>query len=97
MPAYLVANYRITDPQGYAPYPAAVAPTLAPFEGELVAADFDSEAVEGQPRPVTIIVRFPSKDAARAWYDSESYRAVVGLRTDNTEGHLVFIDGVDAG
>ncbi len=94
MPAYLVANYRITNPEGYAPYPAAVAPTLVPFGGELVAADFNSEAVEGEPMPVMIIVRFPSKDAARAWYRSAEYQAILHLRTDNTEGCAVFADGV---
>ena len=96
MPAYLVANYRITNPEGYAAYPPAVAPTLAPFDGKLVVADFDSEQVEGQPLPVTIVVEFPSKDAAKAWYQSGEYQAVLRLRTDNTEGHVVFVDGVAA-
>ncbi len=94
MSAYLVANYRITNPDGYAAYPPAVAPTLEPFGGELVIADFDSEAIEGQPSPVTIVVKFPSKEAAKAWYQSDEYQAVVNLRTDNTEGFVVFVDGV---
>ncbi len=94
MSAYLVANYRITNPEGYAAYPPAVAPTLEPFGGELVVADFNSEAIEGQPLPVTIVVKFPSKDAAKAWYQSDEYQAVVNLRTDNTEGFVVFVDGV---
>ena len=90
MPAYLVANYKITDADGYAAYPPAVAPTLAPFEGEVLVVDFDSEL------PVTIVVKFPSKDAAKAWYHSEEYQAVVRLRTDNTEGYVVFVDGIAA-
>lgn len=94
MAAYLVANYRIINPNGYAPYPAAVAPTLVPFGGELVAADFTSEPVEGEPLPVMIIVSFPSKDAAKAWYHSDDYQAILRLRTDNTEGCVVFADGV---
>ena len=97
MSAYLVANYRITNPDGYAAYPPAVAPTLEPFGGELVIADFDSEAIEGQPSPVTIVVKFPSKEAAKAWYQSDEYQAAVNLRTDNTEGFVVFVDGVAVG
>ena len=93
MPAYLVANYTITDTDGYAAYPPAVAPTLVPFKGEVLVADFDSEVVEGEPLPVTIVVKFPSKDAAKAWYHSNEYQAVVRLRTDNTEGYVVFVDG----
>lgn len=92
MAAYLIANYRITNPEAYAAYPPAVAPTLAAFGGELLVADFDSELVEGGAYPVSIILKFPSRDAARAWYDSPEYQAVIGLRTDNTEGLLVFAD-----
>ena len=94
MPAYLIANYTITNADGYAEYPPAVAPTLEPFGGELVVADFASEAVEGHPAPVSIVVKFPDREAARAWYDSEAYQAVIDLRRANTEGFLTFVDGI---
>ncbi|QIG53887.1 DUF1330 domain-containing protein [Altererythrobacter sp. BO-6] len=94
MAAYLVACYDITDEAGYAPYPAAVAPTLLPFEGELIAADFDSETMEGDARRVTVIVKFPSKAIAREWHASPAYRAVAPLRTDHTESSVVIVDGV---
>ncbi|MEE4280016.1 MAG: DUF1330 domain-containing protein [Halieaceae bacterium] len=94
MPAYLLANYTITNPDGYADYPPSVAPTLEPFGGELVVADFSSEAVEGSPAPVSIVVKFPDRNSARAWYDSEAYQAVIGLRRDNSEGFLAFVDGI---
>ncbi len=93
MTAYLIANYRITNPDGYEKYPPAVAPTLLPFDGELLVADFESEVVEGSPHPVSIIVRFPSKEAAHEWYRSEAYQAIVHYRADNTEGSLLFVDG----
>lgn len=92
MSCFLVASYNITNEEGYAPYPGAVAPTLIPFGGELIVADFDSEAVEGNPRKVTIIVSFPDRDAARAWYKSPAYQEVLPLRLDNTEGDTVFVD-----
>jgi len=92
MTAYLVASYTITDQGGYAPYPAAVAPTLPAFGGELIVGDFQSHALEGAPHPVTIIVRFPSKDAALGWYNSPEYRAIVNLRTDHTVGTAVVVD-----
>ena len=93
MTTYLIANYTITDPAGYAPYPAAVAPTLAPHGGELLVADFASETLEGEPHAVTVVVKFPTRAAARAWYTSPEYRAVMGLRLDHTEGTAVFADG----
>lgn len=95
MSAYLIANYSITNPEGYAEYPPAVAPTLAPFGGELVIADFESEAIEGSPAAVSVVVRFPDKQSARDWYHSDAYQAVVGLRIDNSEGSVLFADGLD--
>ena len=92
MTAYLIACYDLTDAAGYAPYPAAVAPTLEPFGGELIVADFASEAVEGQPRQVSVIVRFPSKDAARSWYHSPEYQSVLPLRAKHSVGETVFVD-----
>ena len=94
MPAYVIANYTVTDQDGYAKYLAVVAPTLEPFGGELIVADFASEAVEGTPSPTSIVVRFPDKESARGWYHSDAYQAVVGLRHDHSEGMLVFADGI---
>ena len=94
MPAYLIANYTITSPEGYAEYSSLVGATLGSSGGELVVADFACEAVEGEPAPVSVVLKFPSKQAARDWYNSDAYQAVVGLRTASTEGFLLFADGV---
>jgi uncharacterized protein (DUF1330 family) len=94
MPAYLIANYTVTNPDGYAEYPPAVAPTLEPFGGELVVADFASEGVEGAPAPVSIVVRFPDRESLKNWYHSDAYQAVIGLRKDNSEGFVAFTDGI---
>jgi uncharacterized protein (DUF1330 family) len=40
-----------------------------------------------------VIIEFPSKQLARAWYDSDEYQAVVGLRHDSTTSNLVIVSG----
>jgi len=60
---------------------------------EVLVADHDSTAIEGEPRKSTIVLKFADRDAAMAWYNSEEYQAIVGLRTDNTEGSMVIVDG----
>ena len=92
MAGYLIANYKITNPEGYQAYIAAVGPTIIGHGGEILVAGEGSEAVEGEPGPVTVVLKFESKDALRAWYDSPEYQEIVHLRTDNTEGVLVFAD-----
>ena len=92
MSAFLVASYRVTNPEGFAPYPERSIPTVLQHGGEILAADFASDAVEGPAPHTTVILRFPDKDAMRRWYQSDAYQAIAHLRRDNTEGSIVFID-----
>ena len=89
----MVFNYTVTNPEGYEAYPSAVRPTLASSGAELLVADYRSDAAEGSPGEVTVVLRFESKDAARAWYDSEAYQSIKHLRTSNAEGIAVLCDG----
>jgi uncharacterized protein (DUF1330 family) len=93
MSAYVIANYTITNPQGYEAYVPAAGPTLAAHGGEVLVADYQSEAKEGTPGHVTVVLRFESKDAARAWYESAAYQAAKPHRVDNTQGSVVICDG----
>jgi uncharacterized protein (DUF1330 family) len=93
MAAYFVFNYDITDQEAYQPYLAAVPPILEAHGGEIVAADFESETIEGDPGRVTVVLRFPSKDAARSWYQSPEYQDIIELRTANCSGIGALVSG----
>ena len=90
MAGYLIANYQINNEEGYQGYIAAVGPTILAHGGEILVAGPGSEAVEGDPKPITVVLKFPSKDALRAWYESPEYQKIINLRTDNTQGSVVF-------
>ena len=92
MTAYFIASYRITDPAGYGSYVPAVMPTLLAADCEVLAADYASQAIEGSPGEVTVILKFASKDAALAWYNSPEYQAIKHLRTDHSEGTAVLVE-----
>jgi uncharacterized protein (DUF1330 family) len=52
------------------------------------------EVVEGSwPFTRTVILEFPSKKLAQAWYDSDEYQAVVGLRHGSATSNLVIVSG----
>ena len=93
MSAYFVVNYRITNADGYQKYRELAGSTVAAHGGQVVVADWGSEPVEGQPSPVTIVIRFDSKEAFRGWYDSPEYQAALPHRLDNTDGQSVLCDG----
>lgn len=92
MTAYFIASYRITDPAGYGSYVPAVMPTLLAADCEVLAADYASQVIEGAPGEVTVILKFASKAAAMAWYDSPEYQAIKHHRTDHSEGTAVLVD-----
>jgi len=93
MAGYFIANYTITNPDGYQEYPAAVGPTLTAHGAERIVVDRSSDLLEGSARQVTVVLRFATKAAAKAWYESPEYQAIKHLRTDNTEGIAVIAEG----
>ncbi|MEM9566276.1 MAG: DUF1330 domain-containing protein [Actinomycetota bacterium] len=94
MPAYLVANYDVTDPDRYREYQKGAAPLMA-GGGKLLALDPDSEAKEGDCGAQTVIIEYPTKEAALAAYGSEDYQAVMGIRLEaTTNGRAVIINGM---
>ena len=92
MSAYFIASYRITDSEGYEFYVPAAIPTLLAHGCEVLAADYASQAIEGEPNAVTVILKFASKAAAMTWYDSPEYQAIKHLRTDHSEGTAVLVE-----
>ena len=93
MAGYFVANYTITNHVEYQEYVAAVGSILEAHGAENIVIDRDSELLEGSAGQVTVVLRFATKAAAKAWYESSEYRAIRHLRTDNTEGIGVIAEG----
>jgi uncharacterized protein (DUF1330 family) len=93
MAGYFVANYTITNQAEYQEYRAVVGPTLTAHGAETIVVDRDCEPLEGSPGQVTVVLRFATKAAAKAWYESPEYQAIKHLRTDNTEGIGVIAEG----
>jgi uncharacterized protein (DUF1330 family) len=89
MAEYLVANFELTNPKGYKAYVPAVLPTLEAHNAEILVAEYDSEPLEGNPGSVTVVIKFESKQALDAWYNSPEYQKVIGLRTENSVGTAV--------
>ena len=92
MASYLVANYNVTNPDGYQKYLAAVGPTIAAHGGKILVAGPNATPKEGKPGGITVVLEFPTREALEGWYDSAEYQAIIHLRTDNTQGALVFAD-----
>jgi len=93
MTAYVIAQMRVNDVDMYYEYASKIAPTVQGFGGKLLTAN-DAEVREGSlPYLRTVIGEFPTIEQARAWYKSDAYQAIVGLRQNATDGTLLFVSG----
>jgi len=93
--AFVVVQIAINDRDGYRKYESAGhLEIFERFSGKLVGLDEGVEIVEGSwPCTRTVLIEFPSKEFARAWYESDEYQAVVGFRHDSTTSNLVIVSG----
>ena len=96
MTAYIIARVRITDRDAYAPYLAQTPGVVAQFGGRFVVRGGNVETLEGPEEDRRIVaIAFPDRAAARAFYDSEAYRAIAPIRQAASEGQLILVDGYD--
>jgi uncharacterized protein (DUF1330 family) len=68
--------------------------TLAPFGGRFLVHGEPPEILEGAWTGDLNIIAFPDGEQARAWYASPAYREILPLRTENSDGDVILIDGV---
>ena len=98
MAGYMIGNITITDPEAFAEYGRLVPARVAAFGGSYVVRGGTPEAVEGDYRPVRIVVlRFDSVERAKEWYYSAEYAPLKEMRMQASTGDLYFVEGVPGG
>lgn len=94
MPAYIIVNIEVTDPEGFERYRAAVPPLIAAHGGRYLVRGGELHVMEGAPDWKRLVVlEFPSLDAARAFYDSADYAPLLALRLASSRGEMVMVEG----
>lgn len=78
-------------------YMEQIESTFEPFGGEWVVHGASLEVVEGAWPGSVVIIGFPSLDAARDWYASPGYQAILKLRTDHADSRVALVSGVPGG
>lgn len=98
MSAYAVANLRNVDFNAeIVEYIARIDDTLDPFDGRFLVHGVKPTVVDGEWEGDLIVIEFPDRERAEAWYASDAYQAILPLRTRNSDGAAVLIDGVAPG
>ena len=94
--AYILVDSLISDPEQFKQY-AALAPTaVAAAGGEYLARGGRNETLEGNWQPPRLtVLRFPSYEAAKTFYDSAQYQSVRQERVGATSHfNMVLVEGV---
>jgi uncharacterized protein (DUF1330 family) len=96
--AYVIVEMKISDPDRYKAYMAAAPATIAAAGGEYLVRGGRHERLEGDWQPARLaILRFPSLEQAKAWYDGEQYRAARAHRAGATDYfNMVVVEGYEA-
>ena len=95
MPAYVLAEIEITNPEGYKEYTAHVPATIAKYGGRFVVRGGKAHVLEGEwPERRRVLIEFPTVDAARQWWDSSEYAKPKEMRRANSKGRLLLLEGV---
>jgi uncharacterized protein (DUF1330 family) len=92
MAAFIIFMNDINDPDGYNAYLGEA--RKAAMTGK-VRIFGDTTTLEGTPpHGRTILIEFPDRAAAEAWYHSPEYQAAVPMRQAATAGFGVIVDGL---
>lgn len=94
MPAYVIAQVEVTDPETFARYSAQVPATIQQYGGRHLVRGGAIQAMEGDWAPPRLVVlEFPSMDQLKKWYHSEEYKPLIALRQHSAKTHLSFVEG----
>lgn len=67
--------------------------TLAAHGARFLAGAAIAATLEGPPLEGAVVLEFDTVAAARGWYDSPEYQAVIGIRLAATKGLAFIVEG----
>jgi uncharacterized protein (DUF1330 family) len=66
---------------------------IGPHGGTFLVRGGTQAIVEGNARPRTVVIEFPSLAAAKACYESPEYQAAKALRINASTGDVCIVEG----
>ena len=93
--AYIIANVTVTNPEQYEAYKKLSTIAMQTHNAELCARGGAVEVLEGDWSPTRVVVlKFPSMQSARDYYDSVEYTAAIEARQGAALMRMIVVEGV---
>ena len=98
MTTYAIAHLRTPAlNEDVVDYIDRIQDTMDPYGGRFVVHGPDVEVMEGQWPGTIVVLTFPDRATAHAWYRSPAYQEILPMRTDHIEADVILADGVGEG
>ncbi|MCV2881239.1 DUF1330 domain-containing protein [Actibacterium sp. XHP0104] len=94
MPAYIIARINVTDADDYMTYASQTVALAEQAGGRFLVKGGAQSIVEGQGPDRHVLIEFPSREQALAWYNSPEYRKILPVALRSSERDLVIVEGI---
>jgi uncharacterized protein (DUF1330 family) len=95
MPAYLIVDADVIDPEQYEQYKAASPGAIAAGGGRFLVRGGELAVLEGDWSPTrVVVVEFENLEAAKAFYESPEYQAAIKLREGAARFNMIAVEGI---
>ncbi len=92
---YWIGHVTVDDPQGYEAYRAANAEPFAKYGARFLVRGAPQHQVEGALRPRSVVIEFPSLQAAQDCYESPEYQRALAIRAPISMADIVIVEGYE--
>ena len=92
MPAYVIGEAHVFNPEAMKPYGRMIVESVKKYGGRYLARGAKPEVLEGGPAHNILVIEFENTDAARRWYSSPEYQAAKAVRQGNSNLRLILVE-----
>ena len=95
MPAYIVVEITIRDPETYERYRVMAPPSIAQYGGRYIVRGGRTETLEGTWVPARfVMLEFSDAASAKAWWSSPEYAPAKALRQASADTDMLLVEGL---
>jgi uncharacterized protein (DUF1330 family) len=95
MPAYIIVEVEVKDPEKYEDYKKLTPASLEPYGGKFIVRGGKAELIEGDEKPNRIVIlEFENSEKAKAWWNSPLYNEAKKIRHAAAKSRMILVDGI---
>lgn len=91
---YLVAHIRVHDAEAFEEFKQLSGAAIKAHNGKVLVRNPAPDHREGAAGGLAIVIEFESMEAARAFYESDDYRAARSVREKISDTDLILVEGI---